>query len=109
MACALDFRLEDAWALPVQGGVGDFAALIEVMASLDPASGESTATRLLFRTRHRLGGWFGWDDDAGQLPSPGRSETTRSVRLPEDLRNTATDVDLSSTSFITTARGPESS
>jgi hypothetical protein len=57
------------------------------------------ATRLLFRARHRLGGWFGWDDGAGQLPIPGSSETTLSARLPEDLCNTATDVDLSSTSF----------
>ncbi len=96
---APDFRLEDAWALPAQGGIDDFAALIEVMASLDPANGESMATRLLFGARHRLGGWFGWDDYAGQLPIPGNSETTLSARLPEDLRNTATDVDLSSTSF----------
>jgi hypothetical protein len=96
---APDFRLEDVWALPAQGGADDFATLIEVMAALDPASGESMATRLLFRARHRLGGWLGWDDGAGQLPIPGNSETTLSARLPEDLRNTATDVDLSSTSF----------
>jgi hypothetical protein len=96
---APDFRLEDAWALPAQGGIDDFAALIEIMATLDPASGDSKATRLLFRARHRLGGWFGWDDGAGQLPIPGNSETTLSARLPEDLRNTATEVGLSSTSF----------
>jgi len=96
---APDFRLEDAWALPAQGGAEDFATLIELMAALDPASGESMATRLLFRARHRLGRWFGWDDGAGQLPIPGSSETTLSARLPVDLRNTATDVDFSSTSF----------
>lgn len=97
---APDFRLEDVWALPAQGGAGDFATLLEVMASLDPANGPSRLTRVLFRIRYRLGGWFGWDDAAGrQLPITGNAETTLSVRLPEDLRNTATDLDLSSTSF----------
>jgi len=69
------------------------------MASLDPASGESTATRLLFRARHRPGRWLGWDDHPGQLPIPGDSETTLSARLPEDPPNTAADADLSSASF----------
>src|SRR5260221_13373457 len=77
-----DFRLEDAWALPAQGGVNDFATLIGVMASLDGANGESRATRLLFRARHCLGGWLGWDDQPGQLPIPGSSEATLSTRLP---------------------------
>ncbi len=97
---APDFRLEDVWALPVQGGAGDFATLLEVMATLDPANGPSLATRVLFRLRLRLGRWFGWDDAAGrQLRIPGKAETTLSARLPDDLRNTATDLDLSSTSF----------
>ena len=94
-----DFRLEDVWALPAQGGADDFATLLDVMASLDPANGESRATRLLFRIRYRLGECFGWDDAAGQLPIPRSAETTLSARLPKDLRNTATDVDLRSTSF----------
>lgn len=97
---APDFRLEDVWALPAQGGADDFATLLEVMVSLDPATGASLATRVLFRIRLRLGRWFGWDDAAGrQLPIPGNTETTLTVRLPEDLRNTATDLDLSSTRF----------
>lgn len=96
---APDFRLEDVWALPVQGGADDFATLLEVMASLDPANGGSPATRVLFRIRHRLGDCFGWDHVSGQLPIPGNTETTLSARLPEDLRNTATDVDLGSASF----------
>lgn len=53
---APDFRLEDVWALPAQGGADDFATLLEVMASLDPANAESLATRMLFRIRFRLGG-----------------------------------------------------
>lgn len=96
---APDFRLEDVWALPARGGVGDFATLLEVMTSLDPANGKSLATRLLFRIRYRLGGWFGWDDAPGPLPIPGTTETTLSARLPQDLRDTAVDIDLSSTSF----------
>ena len=56
-----DFRLEDVWALPAQGGADDFATLLEVMASLDPANGESRATRALFSIRFRVGGWLGWE------------------------------------------------
>lgn len=51
---APDFRLEDVWALPAYGGADDFATLLEVMGSLDPARGASLVTRLLFRIRHRL-------------------------------------------------------
>ena len=96
---APDFRLEDAWALPAEGGVDDFPTLLEVMASLDPANGESMATRLLFQVRYLLGGWFGWDDAAGKLPIPGKTEVTLGARLPEDLRNTATGLELKAASF----------
>ena len=97
---APDFRLEDAWALPARGGADDFAPLLDVMASLDPANGPSRLTRALFRIRYRLGGWFGWDDAAGrQLPIPGNTETALSVRLPEDLRGTAEGLELRSSSF----------
>jgi Protein of unknown function (DUF2867) len=87
---APDFRLEDVWALPARGGAEDFAALLEVMASLDPASGRSRAARLLFRVRHLLGGIFGWDDPGRRLPIPGDAESSLSSRLPEDLRGSAT-------------------
>lgn len=96
---APDFTLEDVWALPARGNADDFATLLEVMASLDPANGESLATRMLFCIRYRLGGWFGWDGADHQLPIPGNTETTLSARLPEDLRNTAAGVDLSATKF----------
>jgi hypothetical protein len=89
---APDLRLEDVWALPAGGSAEDFGALLEVMASLDPAHGESTATRLLFAHRYRLGGWFGWDDARRELAIPGTAETTMSGRLPVDLRNTATNL-----------------
>jgi Protein of unknown function (DUF2867) len=94
---APDFRLEDVWALPAQGGFEDFATLLEVMASLDPANGESRTTRALFSIRWRVGGWLGWDDAPRPLPIPDDSESSLGARLPEDLRNTATGLDLRST------------
>jgi hypothetical protein len=97
---APDFRLEDVWALPAQGGADDFARLLEVMASLDPANGESFATRALFSVRYRVGGWLGWDDRDDARPVPENTETTLSARLPHDLRNTATGPDLSSYGFL---------
>jgi Protein of unknown function (DUF2867) len=98
---APDFRLEDAWALPAYGGAEDFARLLEVMASLDPANGGSLATRVLFGIRYRVGGWLGWDDQPEAPPVPEAKETTLSSRLPQDLRNTATGgPDLSSYGFV---------
>jgi hypothetical protein len=98
---APDFRLEDVWALPAQGGADDFATLLEVMASLDPANGGQFATRALFSIRYRVGGWLGWDDPRGTLSIPQDTQTTLSARLPRDLRNTATvGPDLSSYGFL---------
>ena len=94
-----DFRLEDVWELPARGSAEDFEALLAVMASLDPAHGASAATRLLFSIRYRLGGWFGWDDASREPAIPGMAETTLSARLPRDLRNTATNLDRSSSGF----------
>jgi hypothetical protein len=88
---APDFRLEDVWALPVRGEIGDFATLLDVMSSLDLSRGRSRATRALFRIRWRVGEWFGWDEQRGVLPVPGNTEASLSDRLPEDLRGTATD------------------
>ena len=96
---APDFKLLDTWGLPAQGRLDEFASLLEIIASLDPANRGSRATRALFSLRYRLGGWFGWDDATRRRPVPGRTETTLSARLPEDLRGTATRPDLSSTSF----------
>jgi hypothetical protein len=96
---APDFRLEDVWALPAQGSAEDFEALLKVMASLDPAHGESAATRLLFSIRYRLGAWFGWDNATRELAIPDDAQTTLSARLPGDLRNTTTSLDRSSYGF----------
>lgn len=88
---APDFRLEDAWVLPVQGGIEDFARLLEVIGSLDLSKGSSGATRVLFRVRWRIGELLGWDSPRGALPVPGNTEASLAARLPEDLRGTATD------------------
>src|ERR1700709_1303889 len=50
-----DFKLEDVWALPVQGDAEDFEALLEMMAAADPADAESAPTRFLWQLRDRLG------------------------------------------------------
>jgi hypothetical protein len=105
---ASDFELLDVWGLPAQGGPDEFATLVEIMASLDPANGDSRATRALFSLRYRLGGRLGWDDASSKLPVPGRTETTLSARVPESLRDTTRPpVVLSSTSFIPLYRTDE--
>ncbi len=108
---AHDFTLEDVWALPVQGGAGDFRSLLEVMTSGDLISSASAPTRLLWRARDRLGSWFGLgrtsapigndcDGPAGHLPIPGTSETSLTDRLPDDLRHTAADLRFDSVPFV---------
>ena len=108
---APDFTLEDVWALPVEGRAEDFQELIDLGSSLDPANAESLPARALWRLRDHLGSWFGLgeisvpieetrDGEAGRLPIPGTSETSLAGRLPDDLRNTAADVDFGSLPFV---------
>lgn len=108
---APDFILEDVWALPVHGDAEDFQALLELMASSDPANSGSFPTRVLWRVRDRLGSLFdlgrisapagnGLGDAAGELTIPGTGETSLADRLPDDLRNTAADVDFGSLPFV---------
>jgi hypothetical protein len=102
-----DFVLEDAWALPVQGGAGDFQALLELLVASDPAEAESGAARFLWRLRDRLGDWFdlgriapsGDGDSDGRLPIPGTEETSLAARLPDDLRGTAAGLEFASLPF----------
>jgi hypothetical protein len=107
---APDFILEDAWALPAHGGAKDFQRLLDRTVSSDPANAKSRPTRLLWRLRDRLGSWFGLGrvsasiddgggDVAGKLPIPGTNETTLADRLPDDLRNTAADLQFDSLPF----------
>jgi hypothetical protein len=104
-----DFTLEDVWALPVHGGADDFPALLEQVAASDPAHAESLPTRLLWQMRDRLGSWLDLGriaaptdsgSAAGKLPIPGTNETSLKDRLPDDLRETATDLDFGSLPFV---------
>ena len=103
-----DFTLEDAWALPAQGGAEDFQVLLDQMASSDPASAESLPARALWRLRDRLGSLFDLGrisapaDSAsdGKLRIPGTSETSLAGRLPDDLRDTAAGVQFGSLPFV---------
>jgi hypothetical protein len=112
---APDFTVEDVWALPVHGGAEDFQTLLEIMTSDHLMDSASLPARVLWRVRDRLGSWFGlgrisapvdsgWDDAAGRLPIPGRSETSLTDRLPDDLRGTAGDLDFGSTPFASLYR-----
>jgi len=105
---APDFTLEDVWALPVHGGIEDFQTLLELMASSDPANADSLPARVLWRVRDRLGSWLSLgrisvpvdgDQGGGKLPIPGTNETSLAGRLPDDLRNTATDLEFDSLPF----------
>jgi hypothetical protein len=78
-----DFRLEDVWELPGRGGPDDFPRLVELIASMDPSKGSSSAARALWAIRWKLGALLGWDDPDAGLGS--RVPTLRD-RLPVDLR-----------------------
>ena len=103
--------MEDVWALPVHGRSEDFQTLLELMASSDPANTESLPARALWRVRDRLGNLLSLgrvsapvdgdrDGAAGRLPIPGRTETSLTDRLPDDLRNTAADLTFDSLPFV---------
>jgi hypothetical protein len=82
-----DFRIEDVWALPTPGGPDDFPRLVHATAAGDPAKGSSSAARMLWAIRGRIGELLGWDDpDAGL----GSRVAPLCDRLPEDLREAPT-------------------
>jgi hypothetical protein len=103
---APDFRLLDVWRLPARGGPDEFDSLLAIMASLDPTRGDSKATRALFRLRLRMGALLGWDDAAGELPVPGRAETTLGARIPQHLRDRAREPESSWSAFASTSFAP---
>jgi hypothetical protein len=96
---APDFKLLDVWGLPAQGGRDDFAGLLEIIASCDPAQWESRTTRALFGLRRLLGRWLRWDDARDALPIPGHTETTLSSRVPKAFRGSATGGELGVAGF----------
>ena len=77
-----DFRLEDVWALPTPGGPDDFPRLVRIATSGAPEDGASTAGRLLWAIRWKLGALLGWDDEDEAPARP-----TLRDRLPVDLRD----------------------
>ena len=81
-----DFRLEDVWELPWNGGPDDFPPLVQRLASFDPTT-TSWVVRTLFDVRRQLGERFGWDEPVG---APGAPVESLRTRLPADLRDSPT-------------------
>jgi hypothetical protein len=79
-----DFRLEDVWELPVQGGPEDFAGLVNRFAAGDETQSPSRLSRALFALRWKLGEVFGLDRPDDGVGS--RVPTLRD-RMPADLRD----------------------
>ncbi len=79
---APDFRLEDVWALPMQGAKSDFPAMVQgFTAGGDPSKG-SWLVRALWATRWKIGELLGWDEAQTGL---GARVPTLRERLPQDL------------------------
>jgi hypothetical protein len=91
-----DFRLEDVWALPTQGGPDDFPRLVQLMASGEPSQGSSRAARTLWAIRWKVGELLGWDGPDAGLGS--RVPTLRD-RLPVDLRDAPSGPDFDALPF----------
>jgi hypothetical protein len=91
-----DFRLEDVWALPAEGGPDDFPALVEGIAAGDPAQGSSRAARILWAIRWKVGELLGWDAPGSGIGS--RVPTLRD-RLPADLRDAPSGPDFDALPF----------
>jgi hypothetical protein len=79
-----DFRLEDVWRLPVEGGWGDFEQLVAVLTSFDPGRRLPAAARTLLNIRLKLGALFGWDRSEDGV---GARVATLRDRLAADLRD----------------------
>jgi hypothetical protein len=91
-----DFRLEDVWALPAQGGADDFPRLVQGIASGDHSQGSSGAVRTLWAIRWKVGELLGWDGpDAGL----GTRVGTLRDRLPADLRDAPSGPDFDTLPF----------
>ena len=73
--------MEDVWDLGLVGRRGDFPELVRLVTDFDGGRGGSTAARLLFVVREKLGAALGWDDADD-------ADTAESLqqRLPADLR-----------------------
>jgi hypothetical protein len=92
-----DFRVEDVWALPGGGRLGDFARLVQEIASGDPAHSSSLAVRTLFAIRWKIGELLGWDAPNAGV---GSGVPTLRDRLPADLRDAPSGPDFEALPFI---------
>ncbi|MGH2806137.1 MAG: DUF2867 domain-containing protein [Actinomycetota bacterium] len=91
-----DFELEDVWALPTPGGEDDFPDLVELIASFDPARDTPHLVRTLFTVRTKLGEILGWDGAGGGI---GARVESLGERLPDDLSDTALDLQVEGAPF----------
>ena len=92
-----EFRLEDVWALPTQGGPHDFPRLVRLIASGNASRDSKGAARALWVIRLKLGAILGWDGpDAG----PGSDRSSLRGRLPADLRDLPPGLDFRALPFI---------
>jgi hypothetical protein len=80
-----DFRVEDVWELPGDGGRDDFPELVRMVVAQDPSHSSALPVRALFALRWRVGELLGWDAPDSGIGS--RVPTLRE-RLPADLRDT---------------------
>jgi hypothetical protein len=92
---AHDFDLLDVWALPARGTADEFRAFVETMASFDPSSSGSAASRALFKIRELLGRVLRWDEPSKTRPIPGCTDTSLATRVPQALRGTADELPVS--------------
>ncbi len=91
-----EFRLEDVWALPTQGGPDDFPRLVRLIASGNASRGSKGAARALWVIRLKLGEILGWDGpDAGAGPD----RPSLRGRLPADLRDLPPGLDFQARPF----------
>ena len=79
-----DFRLEDVWALPTPGGVGDFGRLVQLIASGGRSDGSPRSVRVLWAIRWKVGALLRWD-----TPDAAAGTALVRSRLPADLHAVA--------------------
>ena len=93
-----DFELEDVWALPeISGTRDDFAAVIGLLTTTDPATSSGPIADALWKVRDLLGRWFG----IGEVSSgPQAAADSIASRLPEDLRGSAADISFGQLPFV---------
>lgn len=80
---AVDFRVEDVWALDTRGGPDEFTDLVSQIVTMEFPQNAPAVVRFLWAARWRIGAALGWD-----RPDDGLGSRVISLRerLPSDLR-----------------------